>query len=94
VGAEKEVKDGFAIINSNEALVAKFILGNVLPIHNVKEPKDSFWRQFSLELDFPQNAGSENPIVDGLILTTRDMETGSSTEFLVPWGNGHDVRRR
>ena len=92
-GEKKSVSDGFVVIEDNETIVAKFILANKFQITNIRNPKDRFWRTFSLELDF-RRTGTDNPAVDGLILTTRDVSTDSSMEFLVPWGNDHDVRRR
>lgn len=93
VGNEKSVIDGYIVLNGNEVVIAKFILANAFQINNIRNPKDSFWRLFSLELDFYQG-GDENKVVDGLTLTARDDSTGLSTDFSVPWGNDHDVRKR
>lgn len=94
VGAEKTLNDGSAIIDGNENLIAKFILAKDLPIDDVRNPDDNFWRTFALELGFAK-AGNSSHVVDGLTLITRDTGTGSiSREIAVPWGSDHDVRRR
>lgn len=94
VGAEKTLNDGSAIIDGNETIVAKFILTKELPIGGVENPNDRFWQTFSLRLGFAK-AGNDRPIVDGLRVITRDTGTGAlSSEFAVPWGNDHNVRRR
>ena len=88
------MSNGFVVINDKEAIVAKFVLANRFQIANVRNPKDRFWQTFSLEVDF-QQTGNDHSIVDGLILTTRSVETDSiSSEYSVSWGNDHDVRRR
>lgn len=94
VGAEAALNDGSVIINAQKTVIAKFILTKEIPITGVVNPDDSFWRLFSLELGFIR-AGNDRPLVDGLMLINRDPGTGTlSSEFTVPWGKDHDVRRR
>ncbi len=94
VGPEMSLNDGSVIINAHKTMIAKFILARELPITGVKNPGDRFWRSFSLEIGFVE-AGNDRPVVDGLTLITRDSGTGTlSSEFVVPWGSDHAVRRR
>lgn len=94
VGAEKNLNDASTIINGNEVVVAKFILAKEFQIRGLENPDDKFWQSFSLRLGFVKK-GEDRSVVDGLTLISRDAGTGAlSTEFAVPWGSNHDVRRR
>jgi hypothetical protein len=94
VGEEMSLNDDSVMLKAHKAMIAKFILAKELPITGVKNPDDVFWRSFSLEIGFVK-AGNDRPVVDGLTLITRDSGTGTlSSEFVVPWGSEHAVRRR
>jgi hypothetical protein len=94
IGLEKPVEGNFAIIDGNETLVAKFILARDFPLTGIRHPKQSFWRSFSLDIGFLKSINNE-PIVDGLSLIIRDSVAGLlSSEFVVQWGDDHEVRRK
>ncbi|OPZ23660.1 MAG: hypothetical protein BWZ03_00428 [bacterium ADurb.BinA186] len=94
VGQEMSLNDGSVMLKAHKTMIAKFILAKEFPTSGVKNPDDSFWRAFSLEIGFAKT-GNDRPVVDGLTLITRDPGTGSlSSEFVVPWGIDHAVRRR
>lgn len=94
VGVEKTLNNGSVIVDGNETIIAKFILAKELTITGIENPDNNFWRTFSLKLAFAKS-GHGQAMVDGLVLKTEDTESGSlSSEYFVPWGNDHDVRRR
>lgn len=94
VGVEKTLNDGSTIIRDGETIVAKFILAKEAALNDIENPDDRFWQNFSLRVGFSK-IGHDKPMIDGLKLITRDSETGTiSAEFVVPWGDGHNVRRR
>lgn len=93
VGHEKVINDGSIIINAHEVVVAQFILVTEVPLPGIANPDDSFWHSFAMEVGFTNL--DDKSLVDGLILTTRDAGIGALTsEFSVPWGSDHGVRRR
>jgi hypothetical protein len=82
------------VIEGNETLIAQFVLERDFPLTGVRHPKRSFWRSFSLEVGFSKS-GRSDPIVDGLSLITRNSVDGLLlNEFVVPWGNDHEVRKK
>jgi len=94
IALEKPVEGNFAVIDGNETLVAQFILARDFPLTGIRHPKRSFWRSFSLDLDFLKSVNND-PLVDGMSLITRDSVAGLlSNEFVVPWGDDHEVRKK
>lgn len=94
IGIEKTLNDGSTNINGHETVVAKFELAKELPLKGLENPSSSFWERFSLKVGFPK-VGNEYPMVDGLMLITREPNLGVlSSEFKVPWGSEHQIRRR
>jgi hypothetical protein len=94
LGPEKTLNDRSVIINANETVIAKFILAKDFPIDGVGFPDDNFWNSLRVEVGFVKTV-NDKPFVDGLHLITRDLHTGTiSNDFVVPWGDDHDVRRR
>jgi hypothetical protein len=94
IGLEKPVDSSFAIVDGNETLVAQFVLARDFPLTGVRHPKRSFWRSFSLDVGFSKSRSS-HVTVDGLSLITRNSVDGLlSSEFVVPWGENHEVRKK
>jgi hypothetical protein len=94
VGPEKTLNDRSVVINPNETVIAKFILAKDFSIDGVGFPDDNFWNSLRVEVGFSKTV-NDKPFVEGLHLITRDPHTGTiANDFLVPWGEDHDLRRR
>jgi hypothetical protein len=94
IGTEITLDDGWTIIDGNQAIVAKFVLSKGIPLVGIENLHSRFWQHFSLELGFAK-IGNDHPMIDGLTLITKDPNQGLIfSEFSVPWGMKHVVRRR
>jgi hypothetical protein len=94
VGPERTLQDQTVIMNANEAILAKFVLTKNAVLEGMTSLTSEEWNKLRIAIDFVKT-GVERPMVDGLRLITRDSSVGDVVnEFLVSWGDSHDVRRR
>lgn len=90
---ERTLTDGFAIINGNETVLAKFRLAKDMPLQGFENIDLRFWRYFSLKIGFTK-IGNDQPMVDNLLLITREPNLGKlSNESPVPWGYRHVLKK-
>jgi len=94
IGPERTLDDGSVVINGNETVLAKFILAKDMPLKGFENIDSRFWQYFSLKVGFTK-IGNDRPMVDGLLLNTREPNLGIlSNESPVPWGYRHIERSR
>jgi len=80
------------MLKSSQAVLAKFILQSDFIFKYPGKREKNFWKDLSVEIGFNK---TENSQVDGLLLSMLDASSGRTlSEFMVPWGESHYVRKR
>lgn len=92
IGSEVELIRGKTMLKSSQAVLVKFILMNDFAFKYPAEREKHFWKNLNVETGFNK---TESAHVDGLLLSMLDAHTGRTlSEFMVPWGESHYVRKR
>jgi len=93
VGREITRMDGSIVLKSDNVALAKFILLQDFAFSYAARDA-TFWRDFRMEVGFTKSV-MDKSAVDGLLLAMRDVSTGKAlSEFIVPWGDNHYLRKR
>lgn len=94
VGAKKELLSSALFLNSQETVVAQFVLSEDFPLKGVDMSYEYFWQTLSLEAGF-KNGGAKSPEIKGLTLITSEAYLKeTSTSYSALWDKDYKVRRR